>query len=88
MHPTVKNAIRFALQREDSGFTKETRSAWRHILEAWESANRQQQWGEWFHLKDLIKLDGWSASDIRELSLQLLGRISQSREVGAAFFHL
>jgi len=64
LHPVVQERI---LHEIESSSFPQVRRAWRHIFAAWKTS-KKDSYHEWFRLKAVIDLDGWSSTVVVEFA--------------------
>jgi hypothetical protein len=67
IHPELKSRICFEFTQIKKDYSPNVRQAWRYIFEAWEIQKNESK-REWYELKALITLDGWTNTVIREFA--------------------
>ena len=68
IHPDLQALIRLELERAKTECSAEVRQAWRYIFEG-RRAQSEDFYDEWYHLKTLIDLEGWTDAAVRQLAV-------------------
>jgi hypothetical protein len=66
IHPEIQRRILFELERRKQKATSDVRRAWRYIFDAW--GTPKKDFHDWYQLKALIDIDGWSDAAVREVA--------------------
>ncbi len=74
LHQSIQEYILWELERSNRPTHKDVRNAWRSLFEAWNYVEDFHR--DWYTLKAVIKVDGWSSAVIRRLGEVLRPRLA------------
>ncbi|WP_130230509.1 SIR2 family protein [Bradyrhizobium sp. Leo121] len=78
LHPDIQRQIESKIGDANDESSSAVRAAWRYLIDTWKHAGSEHS-EDWYHLLEIIKLDGWDAAAVRDFAKTRRPRLKVER---------